>query len=173
MKAVLTDGPFDDPGWVYERKLDGIRCLAIRDGAGARLLSRNDLPLDGRFPELAAAVAQLPGDLALDGEVVALAGGQTSFARLARSGRESATIAYYVFDALVLDGQDLRELPLSERRERLERLQLAAPLHLTERLAGSGIELFEQACQAGWEGLIAKRPESRYEARRSRDWLKV
>src|SRR6476659_3505525 len=76
MKAVLTDAPFDEPGWVFERKFDGIRCLAVKQAGEVRLLSRNDLDLRERFPTIAAAVAALNADdFALDGEVVAVRGG--------------------------------------------------------------------------------------------------
>ena len=72
MKAVLTDRRFSDPSWIFERKLDGIRCVAIRDGAKVRLLSRNDLPLDDRYPEIAEALAALHCEqFAIDGEIVA------------------------------------------------------------------------------------------------------
>ena len=83
MKAVLTDERFSDPAWIFERKLDGIRCIAIQGRARVRLLSRNDLSLNGRFPEVAEALEADRGQrLVLDGEVVAFAGAQTSFARL-------------------------------------------------------------------------------------------
>src|SRR4051794_24624452 len=99
MKASLTDAPFDDPEWVFERKLDGIRCLAMKDGDGVTMLSRNDLPLNGRYPEIAEALARQPArSFAVDGEVVAFEHGQTSFARLSRRGREHVEVFLYVFD---------------------------------------------------------------------------
>jgi bifunctional non-homologous end joining protein LigD len=167
MKAVLTDAPFDEPGWIFERKFDGIRCLAVKHGGEVRLLSRNDLDLRERFPTIAAAVEALDADdFALDGEVVAVRGG---FAGLAHTGGR----AYFVFDALELGGEDVRELPLAERKQRLRALGLSAPLHASEPLKGNGLTLFKRACRNGWEGLIAKRADSPYIARRSRDWLKV
>ena len=167
MKAVLTDAPFDEPGWIFERKFDGIRCLAVKRDGQVRLLSRNDLDLRERFPTIAAAVAELEADdLALDGEVVAVRGG---FAGLAQTGGR----AYFVFDALELGGEDVRELPLAERKQRVHALGLSAPLHASEPLKGNGLTLFKRACRSGWEGLIAKRADSAYVARRSRDWLKV
>src|SRR3954453_7866030 len=84
MKAVLTDESFSDPGGIYERKLDGIRCIAIRDGKSLRMLSRNALSLNERYPEVAKTLADMPESrFALDGEVVAFSNGQTSFAKLA------------------------------------------------------------------------------------------
>ena len=88
MRAKLTDDRFSDPEWIFERKLDGIRCVAVRDGGPVRLWSRNDLSLDGRYPELAEALgAEAAPRFAIDGEVVAFEGGQTSFARLTQRGR--------------------------------------------------------------------------------------
>src|SRR5689334_9884310 len=103
MKAVLTDERFDDDAWIYERKLDGIRCIAIKADRQVRLLSRNDLSLNGRFSHVAAALEADPGTrFVLDGEVVALADGQTSFERLQQQGERPVEIFYYVFDLLHL-----------------------------------------------------------------------
>jgi DNA ligase D-like protein (predicted ligase) len=175
MKAVLVDGPFDEPGWVFERKLDGIRCLAIKGDEGVTLLSRNDLPLNGRYPEVAAALARQPHSFAADGEVVAFDGDRTSFGRLSRRGQEDVDIFYFVFDILMLDGADLRPLPLLERKARLrEALRFDDPLRFEDVLpGGSGAELFAEACRLGWEGLIAKRVDSPYVGKRSKDWLKI
>ncbi len=170
MKAVLTDERFGEPEWVFERKRDGIRCIAIRDGGPVRLLSRNDLSLNGRFPGIARALdAQARNRFVVDGEVVAFDGDQTSFQRLGRG----AAVYFYVFDVLWLDGRDVRDLPLRERKA-LQRdvLTLDDPLRLTEYRNEAGEAMFEEACRKGWEGVIAKRADSRYTERRSRDWLK-
>lgn len=175
MKATLTDRRFSDPDWIYERKLDGIRCVAVRDGSGVKLWSRNDLPLDGRYPELATALAAQPSPrFALDGEVVAFAGARTSFARLAQRGRRAVPVYLYAFDLLWLDGRDVRPLPLLERKGLLRRaVEWSDPVRQTQYRRERGEELFEQACAKGWEGLIAKRADSPYVSRaRSRDWLK-
>jgi bifunctional non-homologous end joining protein LigD len=116
MKAVLTDERFSDPAWIFERKLDGIRCIAVRDGDPVKLWSRNDLALNDRYPEIARALEQQPAPrFAVDGEVVAFEGARTSFERLARRGRERVAVYLYVFDLLWLDGRDVRPLPLRER----------------------------------------------------------
>jgi bifunctional non-homologous end joining protein LigD len=174
MKAVLTDERFSDPDWIFERKLDGIRCIAVRDGARVRLLSRNDLSLNDRYPEIADAVAGQPATrFALDGEVVAFDGAQTSFAALARRGHESVPVFYYVFDVLWLDGHDVRPLALLTRKRLLRRaIDFGDPLRLTPHRNRDGEALFAQACGKGWEGLIAKRAQSPYSSTRSRDWLK-
>jgi DNA ligase D-like protein (predicted ligase) len=172
MKAVLTQERFSDPDWIFERKLDGIRCIAIRDGGPVRLLSRNDLSLNGRFPGVAAALdAQANSRFAIDGEVVAFEHGQTSFQRL---GHPGAAIVYYVFDVLWLDGRDVRGLPLRERKAMLrDALSFdEGAIRLSAYRNEAGEAMFEEACKSGWEGVIAKRADSVYTPSRSRDWLK-
>jgi bifunctional non-homologous end joining protein LigD len=171
MKAVLTQERFSDPDWIFERKLDGIRCIAIRDGGPVKLLSRNDLSLNGRYPGVAAALeAQECSRFAVDGEVVAFEGAQTSFQRL---GHPGASIFCYVFDVLWLDGRDVRSLPLRERKVLLrDALSFEDPIRLNPYRNAAGEEMFEEACRKGWEGVIAKRADSVYSERRSRDWLK-
>ena len=176
MKAVLSDEPFSDPNWIFERKLDGIRCIAHRDRSGVRLLSRTDREMSGQFPELAEALADEPcPDFVVDGEIVALdSRGVTSFARLQRRGKERVAILLYLFDMMRHEGADLRELPLRERKSRLRRaLRFVDPIRFTVHRNESGEQLFEEACRKGLEGVIAKRADSPYRATRSRDWLKL
>jgi DNA ligase D-like protein (predicted ligase) len=177
MKATLHDEPFTDPNWVFERKLDGIRCLAVRDGGDeVRLLSRNDLSLNGRYPEIATALAeQAPARFALDGEVVAFDGSVTSFAKLTRRGHERVPVFLYAFDVLYLDGYDTTALPLLTRKALLKRAFSFGhdALRFTPHRHGEGEALLRDACRRKWEGLIAKRVDSTYSATRSRDWLKL
>ena len=176
MKAVLTDECFSDDGWIFERKLDGVRCIAIRDGGEVTLLARSDLSLNGRYPEIAAALTAQPQQrFAVDGEVVAFDGAQTSFAKLAQRGRTHVPVFFYIFDVLWLDGQDVRRLPLRTRKRLLRqalRFQDKALRFSTHRNR-DGEAYFAEACRKGWEGLIAKRADSPYTAKRSRDWLKL
>jgi ATP-dependent DNA ligase len=154
MAATLTQDRFTGPEWVFERKFDGIRLLAFRNGRHVRLLSRNQLPQE--LPAVADAIRNLPGrNLILDGEMT----------------WRSAMPSFHVFDVLWLDDQDLRSLPLEERRAILERLPLRPPLRCVERLDID--RPWERACAEGWEGVIAKRLGSVYEPRRSRAWLKM
>jgi DNA ligase D-like protein (predicted ligase) len=171
MKAVLTDARFSDPDWVFERKLDGIRCIAIRDGGPVKLLSRNDLSLNGRYPGIVADLEADPHTrFAVDGEVVAFEGAQTSFQRLSHA---DASIFYYVFDVLWLDGEDVRDRPLRERKRLLEEaLSFRHHVRLTAYRNEAGEAMFAEACSSGWEGVIAKRADSVYTDKRSRDWLK-
>jgi bifunctional non-homologous end joining protein LigD len=174
MKAVLCRTPFSDPEWIFERKLDGIRCVAIRDGEQLRMLSRNNLDLSARFPEVKDALdAQRERRFAVDGEVVAFDRGQTSFARLADRGRHPVAVFYYVFDLIWLDGLDLRALPLRTRKRLLrDALSTGGPIRLSTHRNEAGEAMFRHACEQGWEGVIAKRADSPYRATRSRDWLK-
>jgi bifunctional non-homologous end joining protein LigD len=174
MKAVLTDERFSDPNWIYERKLDGIRCIAIRSGKRLRMLSRNNLSLNARYPELAEALAAEPCQrFAIDGEVVAFAGSQTSFARLAQRHQKPVSVFLYVFDVLWIDGRDVRKLPLRSRKRLLRAaLDFKGQVRYTPHRNERGEAFFEEACRKGWEGLIAKRAGSPYSAARSRDWLK-
>lgn len=174
MKAVLTDERFSDPDWIYERKLDGIRCAAIRGGGHVRLLTRNDLSLNGRFPEVAAALKAAGGaDVVLDGEVVALADGQTSFAALQQRGERPVAVYYYVFDLLHLAGYDTTALSLRARKALLRAtVRAGGPIRLTAHRNRDGEAMYAEACRKGWEGVIAKRAGAPYTHGRSRDWLK-
>ena len=170
MKAVLTaDRPAGEE-WVFERKLDGIRCLAVKDGGRTRLYSRNELSLNDRYAPLAAALDGDPADrFVIDGEAVAFVGGRDRF-----GGGEGSELFYYVFDVLVADGRDVRKRPLEERRAVLgDLLRWRDPLRMTDQATGDGAALLAGACRDGWEGLIAKRLGTPYVSTRSRDWLKL
>jgi bifunctional non-homologous end joining protein LigD len=177
MKAVLSDEPFDDPGWFFERKLDGVRCMAHRERGGpVRLLSRTDKDMTGQFPEVTEAVESQPvGDFVLDGELVAFQGGVTSFSKLQRRARERVSVFLYVFDLLRLDGRDVRDLPLRERKRLLrEAFEFGGRVRFSAHRNEHGRRLFAEACRQGLEGLIAKRADSPYRSSaRSRDWLKL
>src|SRR3954454_21823021 len=170
MKAVLTADRPAGPEWVFERKLDGIRCLAVKAGGRTRLYSRNELSLDERYPPLVDALDADPGDgFVIDGEAVAFVGGRDRF-----GGGEGSELFFYVFDVLFADGRDVRSLPLEQRRQVLEGvLHWQDPLRITEQVTGDGAALLAQACADGWEGLIAKRVGTPYVSTRSHDWLKL
>lgn len=173
MKAVLTDDRFSDPDWIYERKLDGIRCLTFRSEAGVRLMSRNQLSLNQRFPELADVLQRAPAEFVVDGEVVAFDGAQTSFAKLQQRGERHVPVFLYVFDLLHVAGHDTTALQLRSRKTLLRgALGFGGPVRMTPHRNRDGEALFEAACRKGWEGVIAKRAQSPYTSGRSRDWLK-
>ena len=177
MKAVLTDEPFDDPNWIFERKLDGIRCMVHRDGGGpVRLVSRTDKDMTGQFPKVAEALQAQPlEDFVLDGELVAFQDGITSFSKLQRRAREQVAVFLYVFDLLRLEGRDVRDLPLRERKALLrDSFELGGRVRFSPHRNEHGTKLFREACKEGLEGLIAKRADSPYRSGgRSRDWLKL
>jgi bifunctional non-homologous end joining protein LigD len=175
MKAVLEHESFSDPAWIFERKLDGIRCLAIREHDEVRMLSRNDLDLGGRYPEVRDAVAaQEHRRFAIDGEIVAFDGQQTSFARLAQRGHTHVPVFFYIFDLLWVDGHDVRALGLRTRKRLLRAaLTFQDPLRWTAHRNRVGEAMFTEACRKGWEGVVAKRADGPYRAARSRDWLKL
>jgi DNA ligase D-like protein (predicted ligase) len=183
MLATLTDRRFSDPGWVFERKLDGQRCLAFRTASAVRLLSRGRQRLDGTYPELVDALAaQGPDDLVVDGEVVAFEDNRTSFARLQQrlgitdpreARRSPVAVFYYLFDVVHLDGHDTTRLPLRARKALLRTaLEYRAPLRFTPHRNTKGEAAFASACAKGWEGVIAKRADAPYRSGRSTDWLK-
>jgi bifunctional non-homologous end joining protein LigD len=183
MLATLTDDHFSHRDWLYERKLDGVRLLAFRDGRTVRLLSRNQLDDNGAYPEVGDALrVQDTSDFVVDGEVVAFEGRQTSFARLQgrmglrdprRARATRITIKYYAFDVVHLDGHDLTRLPLRTRKAVLRRaFGFGDPLRFLTHRVEHGERYLDEACGKGWEGLIAKRASAPYHHGRSRDWLK-
>jgi bifunctional non-homologous end joining protein LigD len=177
MKAVLADKPFSDPNWIFERKLDGIRCLAIKDASGVRLMSRTGRLMNYEYPPVVEALESEPSkEFVADGEIVAFENGITSFSRLQRRGRERVPVFLYLFDLPSHEGEDLRPLPLRERKARLRRaLEFGGPLRFNPHRNGEhGEELYREACKKGLEGVMAKRADSPYRSGgRSRDWLKL
>jgi len=184
MLATLTNRRDFGDGWLLERKFDGERCVARKAGGDVRLESRTGKDLTGTYPEVRTAVAaQRPHDLLLDGEVVAYDGDQTSFSRLQQrlgvtrpTSEQVATwpVVYCVFDLLEVDGEDLTDRPFVERRARLTRtIRSSSALQPTEAWSDDSQRRFAEACQSGWEGLIAKRSDAPYVAGRSKDWLKL
>jgi DNA ligase D-like protein (predicted ligase) len=183
MLAKLTDERFSDPDWLFERKLDGVRCLAFRHGDDVRLYSRSRQRMAVTYPEIAAVLAEeAPQDVVVDGEIVAFDGEQTSFSRLQqrlgitdpdKARRSPVAVHYIVFDVLHLDGQDTTALALRDRKALLRDLfTFADPLRYSDHREGDGEAFFAEACARGWEGIIAKRAASPYVTRRTSDWLK-
>src|SRR5262245_16887612 len=184
MKAVLHDRPFSDPDWIYERKLDGERCLAYRTPDGVRLRSRTDKLLNNTYPELAEALAmEETTEFIVDGEIVALSRGIPSFSRLqgrlgiadpARAKRTGIAVYYYLFDIPHLEGHDTTRLPVRSRKRLLRgALDFHGQVRFLPHRNRDGEKLYKDACRRGLEGLIAKRAESRYTSSRSIDWLKL
>ncbi|HEX6803069.1 MAG TPA: non-homologous end-joining DNA ligase [Terriglobales bacterium] len=187
MLASLSDKPFDDPNWLFEIKWDGYRAVAFIENGSARLLSRNQNDLSPRYPELRALPGLVRAETAiLDGEVVVLdEHGRSSFSLMQQRtglrghGRQAAPrhelpILYYVFDLIYLDGYDLRRVALDERKRVLRKIIDDGDLvRISDHYPGQGKALFEAAKQKGLEGIVAKKCNSCYEERRSREWLKI
>ena len=178
MQPTLLPRPFHREGWVYEEKYDGWRMLAYKDGDRVQLISRPGRDHTRRFPQLVAAVAALrPSTLILD-SVVCIFDRQlvSRFERL-RHGKpvDVATPPMLMaFDCLHAADRDLRPLPLRSRREWLQDLLTDQCLILpARRLASDGLKAWEQVEEKGYEGLVAKDPESPYVGGRTLKWLKV
>ena len=176
MLATLTDKPFDDPDWIFETKWDGFRLMAeIKDGTVA-LYSRNLIDLSSKYPSVCAALGKVNGFAVIDGELVALdAHGRSRFQLLQNAEREEVRLRYCVFDLLYLDDRDLRERPLIERKEMLEKILPRDPLlQYSAHVWDKGVAAFRRAARADEEGVMAKLVASHYySGRRTRDWLKV
>jgi DNA ligase D-like protein (predicted ligase) len=181
--ATLSHRPFFEPGWLYERKLDGERCLAVHSGDSATLYSRSGRDITASFPELAEAVAaQGRCDFVVDGEVVAFDGSRTSFERLqprihlsdpARARRTGVRVFYYLFDVLAAGGEPTTALPLTERKRRLRAVVgFADPLRYTAHRVHAEESYLAEVCRRGWEGLVAKRADAPYRSGRTDSWLK-
>jgi ATP-dependent DNA ligase len=153
MAATLTQDRFTGPDWIFERKLDGVRLIAFKNGDDVRLLSRNKLPQN--IPAVAEAIAALPVvDAVFDGELTWDGG-----------------IIYHVFDVMWLNERDVMALPLYVRQSLLDRLPLSPPLERVRQMEDA--EPWARACNEGWEGVVAKRRDSVYEQKRSKLWLKM
>ena len=164
------------PGWLHEVKYDGYRLLARKSGERVRLWSRNVTEFTDHFAGIAAAVAALPADsVTLDGEAVVFhLDGHSNFAALrSRDGGKRAVLV--AFDCLRFSDEDLRALPVEERRARLAGLLDPGDdrIQFSHALAGDGDTIFRHACGHGLEGIVSKRLGSRYRSGRSSDWLKT
>jgi DNA ligase D-like protein (predicted ligase) len=184
MLATLTDRRFSDPDWIFERKLDGVRALVVRDGGRPQLFSRNNKNMDRAYPELVEALDRQPETrFVADGEIVAFDGRQTSFSRLqgrihltdpAKARATGIAVFLYLFDLLGYSSVDLRQQDLRARKSVLRAgFDFADPIRYSTHRNSDGEEFFKHACASGWEGLIAKRANSTYQNGRSKDWLKL
>ncbi len=187
MMASLTDRPPRGDDWLFEVKWDGVRAIAFIEHEEVRLQSRSGLRCERQYPELAVIHHQLSaGAAVLDGEIAVLdpqgvsrfhliqpriaIGDPNTIAHLVRS----TPVVYFAFDLLYLDGYDLRNVALATRRELLEAVVTpGAVLRISEAFPGTGAAMLEAARENGLEGILAKHASSRYESKRSRDWLKI
>ena len=176
MLATLTDGPFDDPGWIFEDKYDGFRMVAKIESGKVTLYSRNGQVISRNYIEVAQALEGVKGDAVIDGELVALdENGVSHFQLLQNALRRQAKLLYCAFDLMFQDGEDLRAMPLIERKKRLKAI---LPKHrlvaFSRHRKTFGTKFFEEAGRKGLEGIMAKRASSKYlSGARTDDWLKI
>ena len=187
MLATLVETTPSDTSWLFEIKYDGVRVLATRAGDEIELRHRSNQVVTARYPEVVAALHALPlQSFMLDGEIVALDDrGRSSFQRLqermgltrpadVERARGQVPVSAVVFDALALDGRDLRRLPLEARKECLKLLvPPRGVVYFGDHVLGQGADFLAAACEQGLEGVVAKRRDSAYASKRSRDWLKI
>jgi bifunctional non-homologous end joining protein LigD len=179
LATLATEAPEGDE-WLHELKLDGYRLLALVGDGGVRLVTRAGNDWTGRFARLSAAISELRLSTALlDGEAVVLdAQGRSSFQALQQAmTADDPQPSFFLFDLLYLDGLDLRDCPLVERKRLLRgllaRAPAGSPLRYSDHQRGNGRAFFEEACRNGVEGIVSKLADAPYVPRRTRAWLKV
>ncbi len=179
MLATLVDDPFSDPEWIFETKWDGFRSVCFIKNGKVRFVSRNQIEMTAQYPELAKAAKQIDAKEAiLDGEICALdKHGVPRFQLMQRKaaiGNQRPPIVYFVFDLLYVDGYDLTQCTVVERKARLaEILQPSNSIKLSEHVEGEGEAFFREIEKFHLEGMMAKRATSKYVPKRSSDWLKI
>ncbi|MBN9415053.1 MAG: DNA ligase D [Candidatus Eremiobacteraeota bacterium] len=175
--ATLVKKAPTGKNWLHEIKYDGYRLIAYIEGGGVRLLTRGGQDWTAKFPTLVKALEKLEVENAiLDGEVVVLDDhGVSHFQALQNhiSNKRQGSPDLFFFDLLYLNGRDLRQLPLSDRKKTLQNLPLQGRLHYSDHILGQGPQVLEQACRLGCEGIISKEADSPYLSRRTRSWVKV
>lgn len=176
MLATLVADPFDRAGWYFEIKWDGYRAIAEVEKGKVKLYSRNGNPFNIKYPDIAGALKRVTRACVLDGEIVALnKAGKPDFHTLQHYAETKAPLQYCVFDLLYLDGRDLRQRPLFERKALLASiLPKDKRLVFSAHIEGAGNRFFKQMQKLKLEGMVAKDSLSPYrEGTRGRGWLKV
>ncbi|QCK16624.1 non-homologous end-joining DNA ligase [Mangrovivirga cuniculi] len=180
--AKLTDDYFSDPDWIYERKLDGVRCLVFKNGKEVKLLSRNKKSQNEIYPEIVKAVKKINSDFIADGEIVTFKNDISSFSELqARINNRNPSkelinkvpVFYYLFDLMYIDDTDITELDLRTRKKILSKeIPFSDPIRYCSHINENGEKYLEKACNKGWEGIIAKNATKPYLHSRTSNWLK-
>jgi bifunctional non-homologous end joining protein LigD len=177
--ATLVDAPPQGRDWLHELKYDGYRCLiAIGEGT-VRCFTRNGLDWTDRFASLVPSALALPVESALiDGEVVVLdEDGRASFAALQQAMKSKATLTFFAFDLLEINGEDIAKQPQIDRKTRLEEIVGTfgeqGAIYYSEHVRGQGDKVFASLCEQGQEGIVSKRADAPYRSGRTKSWLKV
>ena len=178
MLATLIEKPFDDENWLFEIKWDGYRALAFIDRGKVQLKSRRDLIWNQTFPLIAQSLENVNSQVIFDGELVVLdSKGKSDFQLMQNYQKEGkGALYYYVFDILYKDGEDLRSLPLIERKQILSKYlkQLSLPLvRYSSHVMKTGKSFFKEVSKHHLEGIIGKNASSSYQSKRSKDWVKI
>ena len=164
MECALVSKLPEGPDWTYEVKFDGYRAIGVKTSDEGIIYSRNGKNFNKRYPDIAEALADLPADSVIDGEIVALdEWGRPDFHRLQHFAAEAARIHYFVFDLLISNGRDLTKLPLSKRRKLFAKLKLRSPrIRISEQFEIPAADMVSAVRQQQLEGVVAKRKSSRY-----------
>jgi bifunctional non-homologous end joining protein LigD len=177
MLATLTDEAFDNKDWLFELKLDGYRAIANIDNGNVELYSRNKISFNDKYPDVVEELSQIGNVCILDGEIVAEdEDGMHKFQWLQNYGsKKRGRLVYYIFDLLYLDGYELFDLPLHNRKELLKQLiPENDTLKYLDHIENDGIKFFDEASGKGYEGIIGKLRNSKYyPGKRSKEWLKI
>ncbi|MBD3359082.1 MAG: ATP-dependent DNA ligase [Candidatus Buchananbacteria bacterium] len=183
MLAKLSHERFYNKDWIYERKLDGERCLVFKKRKIAKLKSRNNKKINVSYPEIEKACGKIkPDNIILDGEIVAFEKNISSFAKLQnrmhvktkqKAKETNVKVYYYIFDIIYFNGYDLSNLDLLSRKNILRKIiKFKDPLRYTRHRVNNTKKYYKQACQKGWEGLIVKKKQGKYVHSRSSNWQK-
>jgi bifunctional non-homologous end joining protein LigD len=167
-------------GWIFERKFDGERCIAVKKGRNVRLVSRNNKSMNNSYPEIAEALKKQRNDFIIDGEIVTFEKGVSSFSKLQprmhikklKEKLKKIKVYYYVFDIIESKRENVKKLSLKERKQVLKKtISFSNLVRYTEHKS-NGKKYYKKACKNGWEGIIGKKMDSIYKSTRSPDWLK-
>ncbi|MFA5270681.1 MAG: RNA ligase family protein, partial [Patescibacteria group bacterium] len=181
-----VDKPFNDKGWIFERKIDGTRIILVKNRQTVRLFTRRRIDRSRQFPELVEAARKLLAvSVVLDGELAVTKRVDSAFQALqprmqqtdpkiiARLDR-NVPVTFYAFDILTLDGRSVMRLPLAARKKLLKRIAKGGKIRYLDSVDGQGVALFTRAKRAGWEGIVGKKNDSRYyPGKRGRGWVKI
>jgi len=173
--CTLVDGVPAGSGWLHEIKYDGYRALVAVAAGKATVFTRGGLDWTDKFPAIAAAAARLPGTALIDGEIVSFKDDKPDFATLKTAIGDGGAMTMFAFDLIERDGEDLADLPLTARKQRLRTLisEDGDALRYSAHVAGSGEKLFAQMCAKGLEGIVSKRADAPYRGGRNKAWLKA
>lgn len=173
----MVDKPPEGDGWIHEAKFDGYRSQIVRDAEGVHIFTRNGLDWTSKYRDLAKAAASLDVESAIiDGEIIVLNdAGRSDFAALRKAiTRRQQDLYFVAFDLLHLNGHDLRDMPLEDRREILaEMIPDGGRIQFSQALPGTGAAVFHLLDKAGLEGMVSKRRDSGYRSGNSTAWLKT